>query len=64
MLTGNQMEKQMVKAGYEPMKPKRPRKSKQFNCNKCGTVMVNPDWFNGMYCPKCDASFFIFDKER
>ena len=62
MLTGNQMEKQMVAAGFDAPKAKRPRKQKQFNCKKCGTVMENPDWFtNGMYCPKCDNSFFLFN---
>lgn len=61
MLTGNQMEKQMVAAGYDAPKVKRPRKPKQFHCKKCGAVMENPDWFNGIFCKKCDNSFFIFE---
>lgn len=64
MLTGNQMEKQLVNAGYDAPKAKRKRQGKTFTCHKCGNPMTNPDWFNGMYCEKCDSSFFIFDKER
>ena len=64
MLTGNQMEKQLVNVGYEAPKAKRKHQGKQFTCHKCNSVMRNDEWNNFLVCPKCDSSFFIFDKKR
>lgn len=64
MLTGNQMEKQLVNAGYDVPKAKRKHQGKTFTCHKCGNPMTNDEWNNLLVCKHCDSSFFIFDKKR
>lgn len=67
MLKSNQLQEELVRTGWaEAPKPKRKRAGKQFKCKTCGATMVNPDWGNFMYCPKCEkkASYFIFTESR
>lgn len=65
MLKGNQISKAMLEVNpglADSMKKKKKKKGKVFQCHKCGTDMVKPDETNIMYCPDCDESYFIFDK--
>lgn len=59
----NQLQKALVNAGLaEESKVRKYRGGKQFKCKKCDTIMIRPDNTNLMYCPKCDKSFYLFDK--
>jgi ribosomal protein S27AE len=61
---GNQMARALVNAGLAEEKKPHKHREKRFTCNKCGEVMVNEDWINAMWCPRCDNSYFIFSNKR
>lgn len=60
----NAMQRALVNAGLAEEPKERKRRGKQFKCNKCGEVMVHPDWGNFLVCPKCDSSYFIFSNGK
>lgn len=63
MLYGNQMQKELVRAGLvDKVQEKKQKKGKKFFCHKCGEEMYKPDWGNFLVCRKCANNYFLFTK--
>ena len=58
----NALQRALVDAGLvEEPKTTKKKKTKQFKCYKCQTVMTKVPDSNVMYCEEC-GQYFLFDK--